>query len=112
MTFHDGTTALGTGTISSGIATLATSSLAAGTHSITAQYGGDSNHNAAVSTPISQVVNLAPARHPGFLAEPIDLRCQRDLHNNLPGGATGTVTFYDGTTATRHREASTVASPL
>ena len=56
VTFLDGSTSLGTGTISSGIATLTTSSLAAGTHSITAQYGGDSNYNGAVSTPVSQVV--------------------------------------------------------
>ena len=59
VTFLDGATSLGTGTISTGIATLTTSSLAVGTHSITAQYGGDSNYNASVSTPVSQVVNKA-----------------------------------------------------
>jgi hypothetical protein len=59
VTFLDGTTILGTGNISGGVATQPTNSLAAGTHSITAQYGGDANYGAAVSSPVSQVVNLA-----------------------------------------------------
>ena len=54
VTFDDGATSLGTGTISGGVATLTTNSLAVGTHSITAQYGGDSNYNASVSTAVSQ----------------------------------------------------------
>ncbi len=40
-------------------ATLTTSTLAGGTHSITAQYGGDTNYSGVVSTPVSQVVNKA-----------------------------------------------------
>ncbi len=83
VTFDDGATSLGTGTISSGVATLTISSLAVGTHSITAQYGGDTNYNAAVSTPVSQVVNKATSdRYSGLLAEPIDLRRQCDPHGD------------------------------
>ena len=101
VTFYDGTTALGTGTISSGVATLATSSLAAGTHSITAQYGGDSNHNSSVSTPVSQVViqavtvasPLASSLNPSTFGASVTFSI------TIPAGATGTVTFYDGTTA-------------
>ncbi len=58
VTFHDAATSLGTGTISSGVATLTTSSLAAGTHSITAQYGGDSNYNGSTSAALTQTVNM------------------------------------------------------
>jgi subtilase family serine protease len=43
VTFNDGTTALGTGTLTAQVATFATSTLAPGTHSITAVYGGDAN---------------------------------------------------------------------
>jgi hypothetical protein len=48
ITFLDGTTTLGTGTLSAGKASF-TGSLAAGTHSITASYSGDSTYAASVS---------------------------------------------------------------
>lgn len=43
-----------------GTATLSSSSLAAGTHSITASYGGDSNDTGSTSPAISLVVNTIP----------------------------------------------------
>lgn len=60
VTFFDGATSLGSGTMSGGVATLATSSLAIGTHSITAQYGGDANFSGSTSTALSQVVTPTP----------------------------------------------------
>jgi hypothetical protein len=58
VTFMDGATELGSGTVnSSKKATFATASLAAGTHSITAVYGGDSNFNGGTSAALSQKVN-------------------------------------------------------
>jgi len=58
VTFMDGTTELGTGTLnSSKKATFATASLAEGTHSITAVYSGDSNFNGGTSAALSQKVN-------------------------------------------------------
>ena len=100
VTFHDGTTSLGTGTISSGVATLTTSSLTAGTHSITAQYAGDSNYTAAVSTPVPQVVNkttptvtLASSLNPSTYGTSVTFTAA------VPAGATGTVTFEDNGTA-------------
>jgi len=48
VTFLDGAGSIGTGTLgplSGGLATLTTSALTAGTHNITAQYGGDSSFN-------------------------------------------------------------------
>jgi hypothetical protein len=57
VTFLDGSTTLGTGTLSSaGVATFATSSLGVGTHSITASYPGDSNNPASVSNAVSIVI--------------------------------------------------------
>jgi hypothetical protein len=53
VTFLDGTTKLGTGTLNgSGVATFATSTLAVGRQSITASYGGDGNYLTATSTAI------------------------------------------------------------
>jgi MBG domain/Bacterial Ig-like domain (group 3) len=56
VNFLDGTTVLGEGTLSGGVATLTTSSLAAGTHSITASYSGDSNFAAVASGALAQTV--------------------------------------------------------
>jgi hypothetical protein len=56
VSFLDGTTPLGPGTLSGGVATLTTSSLAAGMHSISAVYSGGTNFAAATSTALTQCV--------------------------------------------------------
>ena len=55
-TFFDGTTQLGMGTLAGGVATYTISSLAAGTHSITAAYSGDNNFSPTTSTAISETI--------------------------------------------------------
>jgi hypothetical protein len=53
---------LGTAALNSaGVATLSTASMAAGSYSITAQYGGNSSFAASTSSPLSETVNPAPA---------------------------------------------------
>jgi Bacterial Ig-like domain (group 3)/Immunoglobulin domain len=59
VTFKDGTSTLGTGTLSGSQATLTTASLAGGPHSITAEYGGDSNFNSSTSGALNQNVGKA-----------------------------------------------------
>jgi len=49
--FKDGSTVLGSGTLSSGVATFATNTLALGNHLITARYEGDSTFAGIVSAP-------------------------------------------------------------
>jgi hypothetical protein len=56
VSFLDGTTPLGQGTLSNGVAALSTSSLTAGSHTITAVYSGDANFIAATSGPLSETV--------------------------------------------------------
>jgi hypothetical protein len=56
MTFYDGGTIIGTGTISGGVATYTTNALGTATHNITASYGGDSNYLPAVSAVLSEVI--------------------------------------------------------
>jgi Bacterial Ig-like domain (group 3)/FG-GAP-like repeat len=66
VNFNDGTTLLGPGTLnSSGVAAFTTSKLAAGTHSITAVYAGDTNFKGSSSSALSQVVSstAAPASY-------------------------------------------------
>jgi hypothetical protein len=62
VTFLDGTTTLGTGTLNgSGVATYSTSALTTGAHSITAQYGGDTNFAASTSPAVTVTVQAVPA---------------------------------------------------
>jgi len=57
VTFYNGNTSLGRGTVSAtGVATLATTTLTAGTHSMTASYGGDATHATSVSTALTITV--------------------------------------------------------
>ena len=99
MTFHEGGTTLGTGTITSGIATLAISSLAGGTHSITAQYGGDTNYSGSVSTAVSQVVNPTTSTVTlTSLPNPSTFGTSVTLTATVTSGATGSVTFHEGGT--------------
>jgi hypothetical protein len=62
VTFNDGATQLGIGTVSAGIATFTTSSLALGSHTITAVYGGDTNFAESTSPTLIQVVNQGESR--------------------------------------------------
>jgi pimeloyl-ACP methyl ester carboxylesterase len=62
VAFMDGATQIGTGTLNSqGQATFAPSSLSQGSHSIAAQYSGDSNFSASTSAALTQTVNVAAA---------------------------------------------------
>ncbi len=56
VTFLDGSTTLRMGTVSGGVATFTTSTLATGAHSITAAYGGDANFAVATSGTFTQTV--------------------------------------------------------
>jgi hypothetical protein len=85
VTFLDGTTSLGTGTLSaSGAATLTTTTLAAGSHSITAQYGGDTSFAASTSTALSIAIGGGSGSFT-LLASPAAL--------SLMAGQSGTVTL-------------------
>lgn len=61
ISFKDGTNILGTGLVSNSVAAVATSALAPGTHTITAEYGGMTNfYQASTSAPLAQVVQPLP----------------------------------------------------
>ncbi len=56
MTFYNGSTSLGTATLSSGTATLTTSFGTAGSYSITASYGGSTSYASSTSSSISLTI--------------------------------------------------------
>ncbi|MCF7731599.1 MAG: DUF6288 domain-containing protein [Akkermansiaceae bacterium] len=68
VTFKDGATVIGAGTLSSGTAAFATSTLAAGNHSITASYGGDATFGGSVSAPSAYLVTAKPLTLTGVTA--------------------------------------------
>ena len=105
MTFKDGSTTLGTGTLSGGAATFTTSALAVGTHSITAAYGGDASFAASTSAALSQVVNqaatsttLASSANPSASGQAVTFTATVGPVAPATGTPTGTVTFKDGST--------------
>ncbi len=107
VTFYDGSTALGSPALNSqGVAILNTSSLAVGSHNITAQYSGDSNFSVS-SAQMQQTVSLAASAaslgsslNPAAPKQSVTFTAK--VINNQQGYSmqpTGSVTFYDGSKA-------------
>jgi subtilase family serine protease len=104
VTFNNGTTVLGTGTLNgSGVATLATSSLALGSHPITASYSGGSNFNTSVSATLTQTVNkentttaVVSSLNPSVSGQTVTFTAT--VTPAFGGSPAGTVTFSNGTT--------------
>ncbi|RFS18431.1 S-layer family protein [Emticicia sp. C21] len=71
VTFKEGATTLGTATLSSGVAKFNTDLLTVGTHSITAEYGGDGSNIASTSSAVSQVVNALTAPNLSFIRQSV-----------------------------------------
>jgi hypothetical protein len=86
VTFLDGTTQLGSGPVSNGsVAFTPTSTLTAGTHSLTASYGGDTKFAASTSSAATLTVNAAPTSDFTVATAPSSL--------SLAAGASGTSTI-------------------
>jgi hypothetical protein len=106
VTFSDGATSLGSASLVNGQATLTTSTLAVGSHSITASYGGDGNFNSSSST-MSQTVNkastatsLSSSANPSTIGQAVAFTATTVNVVALGAGTpTGAVTFGDGGTA-------------
>jgi Bacterial Ig-like domain (group 3)/FG-GAP-like repeat/FG-GAP repeat len=95
VTFLDNTTTLGTGTLNaSGVATYSSSALTTGAHSITAQYGGDSNFAASTSKAVTVTVQAAVPPSFKLGASPASLT----IAAGQKGTATVTVTPSGGFT--------------
>jgi hypothetical protein len=104
VTFYDGSSSIGTGTVSGGGAQLTISNLQIGTHSITAIYGGDANFSASTSAALSQLVNLGPtstavtsSSNPAIVG--FNITFTVNVYPTYSGTPTGLVTLYDGPTS-------------
>jgi hypothetical protein len=102
VTFLDGANNVGSAMLSGSMGILATSSLNAGSHSITASYGGDSNFSASTSSALALSVNqaastvsLSSSANPSAYNQAVTFVAS--VSPQYAGGeATGTVTFKDG----------------
>jgi len=106
VTFKDGSTTLGTGTLNStGQATFATTTLAVGSHSITAVNGGDSNFSGSTSSALAQTVSkdgstaaITSSTNPSVLIQLVSFTVTVSAAAPGSGTPTGTVQFsIDGT---------------
>lgn len=100
--FYDGATLIHSGTLSGGVATFATGSLAGGTHSLTVKYLGDSTYEGSTSPAISQVLNpastavtLGSTLNPSTHGASVTFTATVTSYVGVP---TGTVKFLDGAT--------------
>lgn len=89
--------------LSAGSASISTSALSVGTHSITAAYSGDGNYNPGTSGQLTQIVNrgatttaLAPASATTVFGQPVTLTATITVSGPSSGTPTGTVQFLDG----------------
>jgi N-acetylneuraminic acid mutarotase/sugar lactone lactonase YvrE len=98
--FFDGAASLGAATLTGGSAALAVSTLAVGTHSITAVYGGDVNDATSTSAVLTQTVNkTASSVVVTSSANPSTFGQSGGFTATVtPITATGTVQFQDGST--------------
>ena len=104
VTFKDGGSSLGTGTTnSSGVATLTSSGLAAGNHSVTAETTEDNTYSGSTSTAVTVTVNkLATSTSLSLGSNTIYVDGSTTATATVTSGGNGvnglTVTFKDGST--------------
>ncbi len=97
--FLDGATPIGSAAVTSGSASLVSSSLTVGDHSITAVYSGDAGNSGSTSAVVIQTIAKAPAGfglssslNPSAAGQSVTFTAALS-----PASATGTVQFLDGT---------------
>jgi hypothetical protein len=103
VTFKDGAAVLGSGIVSSGKATLSTSTLTVGVHSITAVYSGNATYAASTSPVLSHTVNKAASsttvsssHHPSVFGQSVTFTATVAAISPGSGTPAGTVTFKNG----------------
>ena len=105
VAFKDGTTTLATETLVGGATTFTTSSLALGSHSITAVYGGSTDFATSTSSALTETVAqdgttsiVVSSANPSVFRQAVVFTAVEIPNAPGVGTPTGTVTFKDGTT--------------
>nr|WP_320132280.1 subtype B tannase [uncultured Holophaga sp.] len=102
VTFYDGSASLGTASLSSGVATLSATLSSTGSHSLTATYGGSSNYASSTASAVTVSVSsslTASTTTLGVSSTSLTAGDTLTLTATVsPESASGTVTFYAGST--------------
>jgi hypothetical protein len=99
VTFHEGTTILGSGTLSSGVAAITTSALSGKTHAIKAIYAGDTTFRPSTALviqivePYSTTTNLRSSENPSAYGHTVTFAAR--VESSGPNRPTGKVKFRD-----------------
>ncbi len=103
VTFKDGATVLGSAALSGGQATFATNALLAGSHAITAVYGGSASDLTSTAPVLTEIVNkattttaLTSSVNPSAYLRPVTFTAT--IVSQFGGSVGGSVTFKDGPT--------------
>lgn len=110
VSFFDGAAKLGTSALTSNLtATFVTSSLALGSHSITASYSGDTNFSGSTSgvlvesivqpTPTATATTISSSANPQALGASVTFTATVKPSSSAAPSPTGSVEFFDGATA-------------
>jgi Bacterial Ig-like domain (group 3) len=104
VSFFDGANQIGMGTLTASSATFSTTSLAGGSHSITAQYSGNNTYAPSTSMPLMQAVNstgkaatstaVTSSANPATGGQSITFTGA--VTSQTAGTITGSVAFFDG----------------
>jgi len=97
--FKDSANVLGTATVSAGAAAFQTSTLAVGSHSITAVYSGDSNYNTSTSSGLTQTITAPPPGAPSNLTATAASSSQINLSWTASPTSGVTYNVYSGATS-------------
>lgn len=99
VTFFDGSTSLGAANLSNNVAQISVSNFAAGSHCITASYGGDRNFAGSTSSALAEVVNpagttavLSSSGNPVLVGASVTFTAT--VSSPVAGAQSGTVSFY------------------
>lgn len=103
VTFYSGASAIGTGALTGGVATLAVATLPGGNYNLSCMYGGSSIYSASDCNPVQVLITAAPTSvsvsgspNPGDLNQPITFTAA--VSSPAAAVSNGSVTFYDGPT--------------
>jgi hypothetical protein len=102
VTFYSGSTSLGNGTLSGGIATLTTTAIPQGTNTLSANYAGDTDYTAATSANLSfsvqqltTTLSLAESTGAAYAGQPVTLTATLSPYSATGASTNGSaVTFY------------------
>jgi hypothetical protein len=99
VTFFDGASPIGTGSLTGSVATFSTSTLSIGAHSLSARYEGDAGHLVSTSATVSETitkaatsVTISASASRATFSQPMTFTA------TVTSATAGSVTFFDGAT--------------